>query len=295
MIPLLISSCAVSSVIASPIEANNLSIAPSLISPSDMSIIEIRRPSFFWVEVDGAETYELQVDKNTNFSTSSIVVVDGLESSSYTLSTDLSYGKWFWRVRAMNATYSSPFSNAWEFTIVPPRTALSNDILLFLFAGVISIIVLVYLWNISRKTSTKGESRIVSLIMLTSVFLLPFAVHFGLSSINIVAVMWSFWFVYDSIQFNILDSSNLLPALIFSLFQFVFAIEVIRYCWGQSSKRSVIAWGVVSQIPIVIIGVMNWIAPNIIYSGPSPFLIIVAYYLMKKKGPREPTSPWKPT
>lgn len=157
MVLLLLSSCSGSSVVTSPIKANKLPIAPSLISPSDTSNLEIRRPSFIWTEVEGSNTYELQVDKNTNFSTSSIIVVNGLESSSYTLSTDLSYGTWFWRVRAMNGTDSSPFSDAWRITIVPPRSTPSYDMLPILLGSLMTIIVLVYFWNVIRKTRTKGE------------------------------------------------------------------------------------------------------------------------------------------
>ncbi len=143
-----------------------------------------------------------------------------------------------------------------------------------------------------RLTEVPSRSRIVAWVMVGCVFLLPFALHLGFTSTNVVAILWSLWIVNDSPHFSVLSPPNLAPALIFSMIQFVFAFEVVRYCRGQASKSSTIAWGVASQVPVTILGVMNWIAPNVVYSGPLPLSVLVGYYLMRTKGPREPASPW---
>jgi hypothetical protein len=120
----------------------------------------------------------------------------------------------------------------------------------------------------------------------------PFALHIGFSSFNVVAVVWSLWLVYDATYLSFLNPTNLIPALFFSAFQLVYAIEVVRYCCGQTSMKTTLTWGVISQIPIMGLGALNWIAPNIIYSGPFPLLILLGYLIMRRYGPEEPTTPW---
>ncbi len=160
IIPLLVHPCAGRSEIVSPIRVKGPPMAPSLISPSNHSTMDLRRPSFYWTEVEGADTYTLQLDKDSSFSTQSLIVVNGLESSSFTPIMDLSLGRWFWRVKAVNSTGSSPFSQSWEFTIVPPRTAPSSDSLLVLVGVTMMAIILWYLWNIQHGTRTKGAESV---------------------------------------------------------------------------------------------------------------------------------------
>jgi hypothetical protein len=276
--------------------------APSLISPSNQSITETRRPSFSWVGIEGVETFTLQLDRDGNFSTASLIVVDGIETSTFTPNFDLYFGRWFWRVRAVNGTNVGPFSSSWDFTIIPPRSTPSNDTPLLIVGASMILIVVAFFWN-RYRTSLKMHSReqmkthppnikFVACVMGLCTFLSPFALRFGFASFNIIAVSWSYWIGYDAVIFNFLNPQEIIYGLVISMLQFLFAYEVVRYCKGQALKRTTLYLGIASQIPIMILGIMSWFPPIDIYSGPLPLLLIVGYILMRTFGPKEPTSPW---
>jgi hypothetical protein len=135
---------------------NDDSTTPLLISPLNTSTLELRRPTFIWTEIESADKYLLQLDKEDNFSTQLLIEVDDIETNSFTPSTDLTLGRWFWRVKAVNDTGSGPFSQTWEFTVIPPRTAPEGDIPLYFFGIVIVPIILWYSYNAIQQRRSNG-------------------------------------------------------------------------------------------------------------------------------------------
>jgi hypothetical protein len=87
---------------------------PTLISPFDGETNVALNPAFSWNASAGADSYELQVATNVNF-TNIVVDQSGITATSYTpaspLSNDATY---YWQVNATNISGTS-WSNVWSF------------------------------------------------------------------------------------------------------------------------------------------------------------------------------------
>lgn len=99
--------------------------APSLIAPADNRLVNNPAPQLRWNAVNDAETYRIEIDNNSNFS--SPERISEQPGTSYTPSPALEDGKYYWRARAMNSAGSGPWSGVRNFTIdtqPPPVPAL---------------------------------------------------------------------------------------------------------------------------------------------------------------------------
>ena len=99
--------------------------APSLSSPANGSTTDDTTPAFDWGSVTGAAGYEILVDNSNTFSSPEIS--QNTTSSSYTATSALSTGTFYWKVRAKNASDQwGSWSSVWSFTITggtsPPAT-----------------------------------------------------------------------------------------------------------------------------------------------------------------------------
>jgi uncharacterized protein YjdB len=93
--------------------------APELVSPVQSALLKATNVDFEWKSVDTAEKYQIQVSKFSNFSQAIVVnnsAVIGNTINITTLEPDQAY---FWRVRAINAAGSSPYSAVWLFKTEP--------------------------------------------------------------------------------------------------------------------------------------------------------------------------------
>lgn len=96
---------------------------PTLFSPSNGEQTNDNTPFFDWGNVSGAVEYRIQVDNNSNFS--SPAINQPRTSSSYSSSSALSDGLYYWRVQARDEAGNwSGWSPVWTVTIdiVPPST-----------------------------------------------------------------------------------------------------------------------------------------------------------------------------
>jgi len=91
---------------------------PSLVSPANGSTVYDTTPTFTWSLVTGAIYYEVEVDREEDFSSPEID--DITPGPSYTPLSPLSPDAYYWRVRACNAYGCSNRSEAWKVTI--PRS-----------------------------------------------------------------------------------------------------------------------------------------------------------------------------
>lgn len=84
-------------------------------------------PTFSWDMVEGAETYELQVDNDPGFG--SLAVADSTARNSYTPIIPLANGTYYWRVRVhRNGSVVNDWSPAQTFTLsLPKPTGLTHD------------------------------------------------------------------------------------------------------------------------------------------------------------------------
>jgi len=96
---------------------------PVPVSPSNNKTDVSVTPLFTWEAATGANTYDIQVSANENFSTTiideSAIAITEFQSPVLAYSTE-----YFWRVRALNAVGQSAWSAVWRFTTeAEPQTA----------------------------------------------------------------------------------------------------------------------------------------------------------------------------
>ncbi len=92
---------------------------PTLVSPSNGASTSDHTPYLDWSKVTASSTvhYQLQVDNNVDFSSPSVNKT-WLSYSYYTVSTSLSHGTYYWRVRAVDASGNqSAWSTARSFRV----------------------------------------------------------------------------------------------------------------------------------------------------------------------------------
>lgn len=90
--------------------------APTLRSPRAAAIMNNAMPTFWWTNVKGGETYEIEFATNIDFTIG--VENHVVNNSSYIVATPLIDGDYFWRVRAYNfSNQPGVWSSARAFTI----------------------------------------------------------------------------------------------------------------------------------------------------------------------------------
>ena len=106
-----------SSAVWSFITRINLPAVPVQITPPNGTINTPITVALEWSGATGASRYHLQVARDSVFSM--LIVNDSLLTEpTYELSGLDGYTRFFWRVRAMNAGGSSPFSQGWSFRTI---------------------------------------------------------------------------------------------------------------------------------------------------------------------------------
>ncbi|MFX1500419.1 MAG: hypothetical protein ACFFDH_05575 [Promethearchaeota archaeon] len=89
-----------------------------LTSPDNNTYSNVSTPTFQWSETFDALNYTLQLDSLNTFSSEKLMVSDQILSTSYTTSSTIEDGKWYWRVQALDSSGNSgPFSSSFRFTI----------------------------------------------------------------------------------------------------------------------------------------------------------------------------------
>ena len=92
---------------------------PALVSPANGAITGDHTPYLDWSKVTASTTvhYRLQVDNNADFS-SPAVSKTSVSYSYYTVTTSLSHGTYYWRVRSVDAKGNmSAWTAPWSFTV----------------------------------------------------------------------------------------------------------------------------------------------------------------------------------
>jgi len=90
---------------------------PVLSSPVDSAVNISQWPTFVWSSSLGATKYFIQLSRTADFSL--VVKNDSTLSTTYSLTDTLVKGtSYFWRVRAVNANYSSAYSTSKMFTVI---------------------------------------------------------------------------------------------------------------------------------------------------------------------------------
>jgi uncharacterized protein (DUF362 family) len=93
--------------------------APTLLTPADNSYTNDNTPDFSWSSTAGSGgTYTLQYSTTSDFS-SNVTTVSGLSSTSYTPTTGLADGAWYWHVKARDqaGNESSYQTTPFSFTV----------------------------------------------------------------------------------------------------------------------------------------------------------------------------------
>jgi len=98
---------------------SNIPLAPVLLSPANGSINNPLNPTMDWNSVINADTYNIQISRNTDF-TQILLDVQNISLSQYNVPpSTLSYDSiYFWRVRGTNAFATGQWSSVWNFRTI---------------------------------------------------------------------------------------------------------------------------------------------------------------------------------
>ena len=93
---------------------------PTLSSPANNSTGISTTPTLTWNPVTGADTYNLQIATDANFT--AIIKDISQTGTVYNVTTALTNStKYYWRVSSTNAGSTSSWSAEWNFTVIPPQ------------------------------------------------------------------------------------------------------------------------------------------------------------------------------
>ncbi|MBD3158203.1 MAG: hypothetical protein GF309_05380 [Candidatus Lokiarchaeota archaeon] len=295
--------------------------APTPLSPTNGSYTENKRPEFEWSESAGASSYTLQLDLNTSFSSSNLTEIDDLESTSYIPTTDLAHGRWYWRVRAQNASGPGLFSEVMTFSIIPSRTVPSpNGLADFIIplvsavciTGIVTVIYRKYQGHLGEQQDS-GSRRILSPIQAGIVlFLVGLLVPDSLRimiytepSTSELAmrlysgtVFWSLRVTQESLQLQPIRSEGIAFSVFTVIFQLIFVLQVIEYCRGHTTKLKTFAAWLLSQLPVFVsalpafLGDIRISLRSISYTGPTFATLVAGYIMMRVVGPNTTDEPW---
>ncbi|MCP4581781.1 MAG: hypothetical protein GY839_09185 [candidate division Zixibacteria bacterium] len=96
---------------------------PQLTSPPNGNESSTDPPTFAWQTADGATSYTIQVDNNSDFS-SPIIDIGGLSTNSFTPAAPLGEDTYYWHISAEGDFGNSSFSASFSFTINYGSTSL---------------------------------------------------------------------------------------------------------------------------------------------------------------------------
>jgi len=100
---------------------------PVLISPANGAATNDNTPTFTWSPVNTPNVfYELQIDTDPNFASPILHVIRDIPFPTYTLTTPIADGRYYWRVRAYNNSGNGPWSTStptrnFKVDTVPPN------------------------------------------------------------------------------------------------------------------------------------------------------------------------------
>ncbi|MEJ8800545.1 LamG-like jellyroll fold domain-containing protein [Pontibacter sp. H249] len=101
--------------------------APLLSSPANQSSEISTTPILMWAATQGATNYQVQVSTSSNF-TSTVYNQSGITSTSASVSGLVAGTTYYWRVRAINGSAQSDWSNVWSFTTAAPVMATAPEL-----------------------------------------------------------------------------------------------------------------------------------------------------------------------
>ncbi|MDF1540287.1 MAG: hypothetical protein P1Q69_15440 [Candidatus Thorarchaeota archaeon] len=114
--------------------------------------------------------------------------------------------------------------------------------------------------------------------------------------IQIVSPVFVYFPLWNSIQ--IFDASYIIDSLPFTILRFVFAFQIGRYYKKATSRPKVVAFGVLGEIPSLLITILYLLQPilsayPLVIGIPLPIALIIGIYLIKRHPqPKQPLT-WK--
>ncbi len=177
-----------------------------------------------------------------------------------------------------------------------------------------------------KKRIQSLTARQISLVMLFATLFVPTANLQGpgymqaneyVMTVRVTALIWamdiSYWIINSQVGisiagfsiFGILDPFWMLITVIYSAFNIVFAIQVVRFCRNQTSKRLALLAGVLTIVfPLIFdpygayLGIQDMIdftmrSGLLLYVGPLPIQLIIGLVIMRYAGPWKLTKPWQ--
>ncbi len=95
-----------------------VTLAPKLLLPANYAKLDTPTPDFSWKAVDDGDVYQIQIDNNETFASPVQDVTIDSGTPAYLASALPNGGRYFWRVRAINAVgVAGAWSATWQFTL----------------------------------------------------------------------------------------------------------------------------------------------------------------------------------
>ncbi len=89
--------------------------APILSNPTNEAVNVLITPVFEWLPVEFSTYYTLQISQTEDFS-DSVIIINGLELTTFHIDSMLFNTTYFWRVNANDGTQTGDWSEIWSFT-----------------------------------------------------------------------------------------------------------------------------------------------------------------------------------
>lgn len=148
-------------------EANPLFVSPQLFFPADLATGINVNLSFQWASVPSAVSYQIEYDLDGTFSAPTLGSSATNSFSVNGLNYDTTY---YWRVRAFDGTYFTPWSTVSSFTTEPVVTGLSKGIAesVTVYPNPTNDFVSIDLGNLSARTDQVFISNIFGQVVWTT-------------------------------------------------------------------------------------------------------------------------------
>ena len=156
----------------------------------------------------------------------------------------------------------------------------------------------------SRELKT-GSNNLLNYVIIVCTCLAPFGFIIeqgeGWHYFYIIALLWSYTDWSDThgtamAGFSFVDPLSIIFTIILSSLRLLFAYTLMRYLKGESSRKNVWIYAVLSQVPfsLYVLGssvAISW--PGFSIGGPIPLLIVVGLTIAHFKGKEPSTTRWE--
>jgi hypothetical protein len=123
--------------------------------------------------------------------------------------------------------------------------------------------------------------------------------HYEGLTLSMIAVCWELYLSPYQSYLAIANPFMLIAMMPFGFLRLAFAYQMVRFYKDKTTRRRTFALGVVSEIPFMVLFLLNLIMMLLFpfgftfLCGPTPILLIVGILIVRLKPPPEPPEIWE--